>query len=479
MKKEQDDLDNLFKKGLEDPANEASYRDEDWEVMEQMLNKRKKRRAIIYWLPVLGSVAALLLIFLGWLFLKPEVVKPAKQMAAIHHSRSNENPGNLKKENTGTSGAATRKEADSSKQKTLTPANYAGKPDISRHGQKSKSFFTLSTGGGRRNTTGNGTKKITANPGNTETIAINNIAKNSRPDTSNNQAVIANNNGLNRKDLNTAIDKKDLNTAIDKKDLNTAIDKKDLNTAIDKKDLDTAVNKKDLSTADGRKGVADNLASAATPATKKIKSTSQQKLGSRPQFALGVIASSDLNGVNSSFQRSKIGGNFGAVFSVSFAKKWTISTGATYDIKPYLTTFENYHTAYQFPTQPSSVYANCRMLDIPLNVNYQVYGKQANKITIGTGLSSYFMLREDYKFNYADTYSTGPAAYSVINKNRNILSILNLDATYTHQINSKMGVTIQPYLKVPLSDVGASQVRLQTTGVAVGLNWNLNSSKKP
>jgi hypothetical protein len=452
MKKEQDDLDNLFKKGLEDPANEASYRDEDWEAMEQMLNKRKKRRAIIYWLPVLGSVAALLLIFLGWLFLKPEVVKPAKQMAAIHHTRSNENPGNLKKENTGTSGAATRKEADSSKQKTLTPANYAGKLGISRHGQKSKSFFTLSTGGGRRNTTGNRTKKITANPGSTETMAINNIAKNSRPDTSNNQAVIANNNGLNRKDLSTAIDKKD---------------------------LDTAVNKKDLSTADSRKGVADNLASVVTPATKKIKSTSQQKLGSRPQFALGVIASSDLNGVNSSFQRSKIGGNFGAVFSVSFAKKWTISTGATYDIKPYLTSFENYHTAYQFQTQPSSVYANCRMLDIPLNVNYQVFGKQANKITIGTGLSSYFMLREDYKFNYADTYSTGPAAYSVINKNRNILSILNLDATYTHQINSKMGVTIQPYLKVPLSDVGASQVRLQTTGVAVGLNWNLNSSTKP
>jgi hypothetical protein len=67
----------------------------------------------------------------------------------------------------------------------------------------------------------------------------------------------------------------------------------------------------------------------------------------------------------------------------------------------------------------------------------------------------------------------------VINKNRNILSVLNLDVTYTHQINSKFGVTVQPYTKVPLSDVGYSQVKLQSTGVALGINWNINASSKP
>jgi hypothetical protein len=30
-----------------------------------------------------------------------------------------------------------------------------------------------------------------------------------------------------------------------------------------------------------------------------------------------------------------------------------------------------------------------------------------------------------------------------------------------------------------LSDVGASQVRLQSTGVAFGINWNINASSKP
>ncbi|MGZ3823178.1 MAG: hypothetical protein ACXVB6_21470, partial [Mucilaginibacter sp.] len=73
-KEKDDDLDNLFRKGLEDPVNEAAFRDADWDAMEQMLDNRKKRPAIIYWLPILGSVAALLLIFLGWLFFKTDVV---------------------------------------------------------------------------------------------------------------------------------------------------------------------------------------------------------------------------------------------------------------------------------------------------------------------------------------------------------------------------------------------------------------------
>jgi hypothetical protein len=238
-----------------------------------------------------------------------------------------------------------------------------------------------------------------------------------------------------------------------------------------------------LGTADAKAG---QKAIAVYPSTKSTKSTIRQNPTSRPIFALGVIASSDLNGVNSSFQQTKIGGNFGAMFSVTF-KKWTISTGAQYDIKPYLTSFDNYHTAYKFPTDPSSVKADCRMLDIPINVNYQVYHQKANSISIGTGLSSYFMLREDYQFNYnsGDSYAygggtaMGPLHYTVINRNHNILSVLNIGATYTHQINSKFGITVQPYTKVPLSDVGASQVRLQSTGVAFGINWNINASSKP
>jgi hypothetical protein len=424
MKKEQDEeFDDLFRKGMQDPVNEASYREADWDAMEQMLAKGKKRPVIVYWLPVIGSAAAILLLFLGWLFLRPEVVKRQQQgqIAAAQHTAPATKGGQQEKGNTGKSGGPTRQPENNSAQKILSPANYAKTPDLKRNGKNSNSFLPLSADGVRRDTTGYGS-----------------IAQNDRPEaltlTANYVGISGDGSLLNDQSVVAGYQLKS----------GSAV-------SADAKTIDNRL---------------------------KISGIKQAKLGYRPQLAMGVIASSDMNGVGS-FQQSKVGGNFGLSFSVGLSKKWSISTGAVYSIKPYLTNFEDYHTSYQFKTDPVNINVNCRMIDIPLNVNYQIYNRQQNKISIGTGLSSYIILREDYSFNYANQYTYGPAGYSVINKDRNILSIVNLDATYQHQVNSKVGIVIQPYLKLPLSNVGAGQARLQTAGVAVGLNWNLNSSFKP
>ncbi|HTD41885.1 MAG TPA: hypothetical protein VK671_14755 [Mucilaginibacter sp.] len=468
MNTEKDDnLDKLFKMGLEDPVDETAFREADWDAMEQMLDKSKKRSAIVYWLPIVGSAAALVIIFLGYLFLKTDVVKPGKKDQVAANHPTNGKTIDKVKSNTGTSGEPARQAADSGKQQTKSAQYAITTPARRGRAGNGGTFFSLSAGKGRRGVTGNINKSNDQQP-----VLANNVV----PNTANGKTqsgvvdanvtqktdVIANNNKP------AATSDKTQSGAVDSK-----ADQKD-NVLANSKTV-TPGDKTQLGTADANANKSGTIAANSTT----IKSTLRQKPGNRPVFALGIIASSDLNGVNSSFQQSKVGGNFGATFSVTFGKKWTISTGAQYDIKPYLTNFDNYHTSYPFKTQPTSVNADCRMLDIPLNINYQVYHQKANSITVGTGLSSYFMLREDYQFNYADPYATGPAHYTVINKNRNILSVLNFDATYTHQINSKFGVTVQPYTKVPLSDVGYSQVRLQSTGVAFGINWNINASSKP
>jgi hypothetical protein len=472
--KDENKLDELFKNGLEDPVSEPAFREADWDAMEQMLDEGKKRSGMVYLLPIISGIAAVLLIFLGYFFFKTDETKPEKknQVAATHTPKTEAT--DKVKGNTGTSGGPARQAADSGKQQTKS-AQYATTESAQKsRAESGKTFFPLSSGKVRRST------------------------GNLRPGVNGQQQAFADNNGKgvekDRTALATADDKKDQKANVLVNNGKSKIaDDKTVPAAVDVKpnqkadvlanngnNAAKADDKTSLATDDAKAG---QKAIAANPVAKNSKTTIRQKSGSRPVFALGVIASSDLNGVNSSFQQTRIGGNFGAMFSVTF-KKWTISTGAQYDIKPYLTSFNNYHTAYQFPTTPSSVKADCRMLDIPVNVNYQVYRQRANSVTIGTGLSSYFMLREDYQFNY-DAYgyggstANGPSHYTVINRNRNILSVLNIDATYTHQINSKFGVTVQPYTKVPLSDVGASQVRLQSTGVAVGINWNINASSKP
>ena len=99
------------------------------------------------------------------------------------------------------------------------------------------------------------------------------------------------------------------------------------------------------------------------------------------------------------------------------------------------------------------------------------------------------MMHESYKFEYGagsvtSSYGnsssvTGPSTINVANPGKYFFGVVNLNATYEHQINSKVGISIQPYMKIPLSNIGYSQVKLQSTGVAVGLSWNLNSLTKP
>lgn len=492
--KDENNLDKLFKSGLEDPVNEPAFREADWETLEQMLDEGKKRSGIIYLLPIISGIAAMLLIFLGYFFFfKTDEMKPEKknQVAATHTNKTEAT--DKVKSNTGTNGELARQAADSGKQQTKS-AQYATTTSANKSRAGSgKTFFPLSSGKDRRST---GTQS--SNTNDQQPVLAENAVKNN-PDKKASSDVAGNKASLSAAD-SKASQKTDIlvnnGKAADKGDktaLGTADGKTSLGTADDKSNqkVDALANNNNAVKADDKTAVSNAVAKTdagqkPTVAGTTPKTTKRPTLGSRPVFAFSVLASSDLNGVNSSFQQTKVGGNFGAMLSVTF-KKWTISTGAQYDIKPYLTNFNNYHTNYQFATKPTSVEANCRMLDIPININYQVYHQRANSITIGTGLSSYFMLREDYQFNYdnstANGYgsnsATGPLHYTVTNKNKNILSVLNIDATYTHQINSKFGVTIQPYTKVPLSDVGASQVRLQSTGVAVGINWNINTSSKP
>jgi hypothetical protein len=415
------DLDDLFRKKLEDPVDQPGYAENDWNALEQMLDKHKRKKGIVYWLPLLSGVAALFLLFFGWRALRPQVIN--------HNSKNNMQTANHPKQaNADKNGGATGQPTNRN-QKTLPSVNYtdnlkAGDTDNLKPGKKSigrKSEFAASATGAPR---------------------ITSFYQKAAKDTTVNNAKIV----LNRSEALFAENPLPVFELVQPAAL--------------------TVNSVDLLKNHG------NVISKPVPGNGKNKL--KPVTGFHPQFALSVMAAPDINGVGS-FQQSKLGTNEGLLFSAGISKKFTVSTGAIYSVKPYITAFENYHTPYNFPVTPVNVTADCRMLDIPLNLGYQLYNKQQNKISVGTGLSSYIMLHESYKFNYAGPYIIGPLAYTVPNSKKYFFGVLNLNATFERQLTSKVGLDVQPYIKLPLTNIGYSQVRLQTTGVAVALRWNLNS----
>jgi hypothetical protein len=423
MKEGEEKIDNIFKKRLDDPANSLAYNEDDWDALEQMLDKGKKRPIIAYWLPIISGIAALLLLFIGWWFFKADqaTVKPSQQVVV------KKAPKNLNSDTNGTN-----------------------KPQIPVTVPANNIAVSPTTGDKKQGDNYLPKRKSAASK---ETVATENAG-----------ATILAANGINTAQQNNTVIVPVRKDTVPPARANIMAMQKDT----------TSPAKIGAATDAGQTAVAQ-VQPVKAPAKVKVKAGSFG--ANHPQYALSVIASSDINGVNS-FQQSKVGSNFGAMFSVSI-KKWTITTGATYSIKPYATAFANYTTGYQFKQDPTNVIADCRMLDIPLNIGYQVYQKGKNKFSLGTGLSSYFMLHENYKYTYSSAYPNGPANYTVANPQNYLFSNLNLNATFEHRVNSKFSLSVQPYMKLPLKPVGYSQVNLHTAGVAVGFNWNINSFTKP
>ncbi|OCX51503.1 hypothetical protein BEL04_15880 [Mucilaginibacter sp. PPCGB 2223] len=197
------------------------------------------------------------------------------------------------------------------------------------------------------------------------------------------------------------------------------------------------------------------------------------------RFALAVMAAPDLNGVNS-FSNERTGIDLAIQFSLKLTSKLSISTGASYAIKPYQTSIRNYRTnspgwssaLWTSNAKPNTVNADCYVLDIPLNINYQVYNRGNSSFTVGTGLSSYLMLKEDYRFDFPDPAKSA-VDLDINNQNRHILGVWDLDINYRHRLNNKLGLLVQPYLKLPITRIGFGQVDLQSAGVAVGFDWNV------
>jgi hypothetical protein len=448
MKKDKDikNLDEFFKQHLADPVDKAEFREDDWDALEQMLGK--KRRGVVFWLPYISSAAAVLLVFFGWLMFKPHgtdhAQKPQQQVAVNH-----------------------------TQQTTVDKTQKTQQPTVISNTQKSQQQAVTTNQPKENNantlaTTNKHDKAVTkqVQPGyladNTNKVAGGHNIKNStlpgeRPDLAQNG----------RAGIDTVSGRNDIYNIRDHAMLTAVSREPDMTL--------TTIGMPALASINILPKTTAGSTSADAAKTGK-KAAGVKGLSFHPQYTLSVLASSELNGVGT-FQQGSSGTNVGLLFSAGY-KKFSITTGATYSLKPYTLPFDEYHTTYKFKNAPESVSADCRVLDIPINIDYQVYNKARNKISVGTGLSSYIMMHESYTYDYGSSdVLYGPSYYAVKTRGKYMFSIMNIEATYQRQVNSKVGISIQPYLKVPLSDIGYSQIKVQTFGVAVGLNWNINPLK--
>lgn len=155
----------------------------------------------------------------------------------------------------------------------------------------------------------------------------------------------------------------------------------------------------------------------------------------------------------------------------------SISSGVSRILARYGSPVEDYtipNVPYFVEGDVAWVDGRCTMIDIPLNVKFQLLPKSDNNLFISTGISNYLMASEDYKYSFwlvNDTWTWS------VQGSKDFLSIWNISAGYQKSLNEKWLLGVEPFLKVPLHGIGASDVKLLSAGTRFSLSYRIPNKK--
>ncbi len=175
----------------------------------------------------------------------------------------------------------------------------------------------------------------------------------------------------------------------------------------------------------------------------------------------------------------------GAGAGYTFNGRFTVRTGIYTGRKIYSASPDEYHPPagfWAYYTYLQKVAADCKIIEIPLSVSYNFGKSSKQNWFISTGLSSYLMKKESYKYYYKQTPTgqTLTGNWAIENKNKHYFSILTLSGGYQRSISKYISIMVEPYLKLPLSGIGYGKVKLNSGGLlfSVGIKPFAKAKKK-
>ena len=417
--REGEQIDELFREGLDQGKDPTDFRERDWTALEQRLDRYARKKRAIVWLRPLSGVAAILLLALGIWALWPAQPEPSNQQVATEQQpipaprQQSEDQSALEEIPAGSSEKPTVAAETEAQEPKKQPTEQPNRDQLAAAGEQ-----TTATNPDRLQKDVSGFKES----GPAESIAENAVAMPT-------DSIKPTDGEL------TPAQKPNDQQSVQQAEEPTVI----LNPLVAEAD--------------------DNIVSEPKDWL----------------IALSVLVAPAYNGVDN-LNNGKTGTDVGLMVTLGLSKRWSFSTGALYAKKLYETGFSNDYSNGNngYGSQDiQTVHADCRVLDIPLNINYAIIDKGQTTISLGTGISSYIMLKEDYRFDSSGGYGENPADVHLVNENQHWLSVLNLHASYQQRLSSKMSLSLQPYLKIPVKDIGYARVRLQSLGMALSASWTL------
>jgi hypothetical protein len=416
------DIDQLFKDGLSDP--DIPFNELDWEKMERKLDIEEKKRIVPMWVYTASGIAAVLMISLYFYFSAPSSLD--KKVIKVPLTKHVVKPGTNSAPLTG---------MDSLKMKPVGEL-----------------------GGGLAGNKITGTESLELARVNAVTLIIPVLPSGSVL----NQGTIL---------INPAISTPAM--TIPAKTTITAYVKPQQPV---QKETDSAILVRKANALAHSKDPFERIDAAEI--ARSVKNKMENSLKPQNDLILSAMAAPDMSFAKSS-KPSKVSSNVGVLATYAFTPKISMTSGAIYSRKFYNSGGTSPQSSSYLPGSDWQVSADCNVLDIPLNVNYKIFNKNKLSVSLNTGLSSYFMLKEKYEFTTGQGDSQKVSNLEINNQNQHLFGIANVSVSFDRQISPAVSIGVQPFAKLPLTGIGYGDASLKSAGVSFSLNIGLFPAKKP
>ena len=420
----ENDIDQLFRQGLNEP--EIPFNELDWEKMERKLDAQEPKKLIPLWVYTASGIAAVLAVFLTWIIFSPEPSKQIKNNQSLTKTHSKDQPAKQKPLINQVL-PDLKDTVISDQQLAVAPLRFVSPSGTATPIKKAiDELFSPAVSGSKIQ------EPVVKPAGVNKTTVDESIAKVVPGAVKENKGQMA----LKNESDSAALIRK----------ANALANSKDVYGRVEQQEIESSVRK-------------------------KMESALTQK---QHDLILSALAAPDISTVKSS-KPSKISTNLGMTATYAFTQKISVTSGAVYSKKYY-----NYGNSGDNPSGNTwEVDADCNVLDIPLNVNYKILHKKKLSVSVNTGLSSYFMLKEKYQYTVGQPGAEKVTNVEFDNQNQHIFGIANVSVSFDHQISDNVSVGVQPFAKLPLTGIGNNNANLKSAGVSFSLNIGLFPSKKP
>ena len=197
-----------------------------------------------------------------------------------------------------------------------------------------------------------------------------------------------------------------------------------------------------------------------------------------------LFAAPDLSSIGlKNFYRP--GSNVGLAVQYQLTDRLSINVGAMYSTKRYRGHADEYVLPWKWEVLPTEVNGVCTMIDVPVNLRYDWLlqprgdGRAPARWFVSAGATSYFVQRETYAYDYEDPTNPKIKFWSWDSQKAGkpggsfSLSNLNISIGYERPITNRLSWQVEPFMKIPLKEIGFLRVRLLSTGAFVGLRYRL------